>query len=297
MIRPAAFGSNPETAETNRFQAAAGDADVVRAAQVEFDRLAAALSAAGVDVIVAEDTAEPAKPDAVFPNNWFSTHADGTVVLYPMLAPSRRRERRADLVAILRGRGREVTAVLDLSPWEAQERALEGTGSLILDRQRGIAYACRSQRTSEAPLAHWARLLGYEVHAFDAVDPEGVAIYHTNVMMALGHGFAAVALEALPQEWERRRLVASLEAGGNEVIALSQEQVGGFAANILHLRGDRGPVIAMSEAARTSLGDRAIQRLERYGSVVASPIPTIERLGGGSVRCMLAEVFLPAVAR
>jgi len=295
MVRPAAFGANPETAASNRFQEnISADSETGRLAQAEFDALANALAAAGVEVIVLDDTPEPAKPDAVFPNNWFTTHADGTVILYPMMAPSRRAERRADLVETLRvGHGRVVTALVDLSPWEKRALALEGTGSLILDRRRRIAYACRSPRTAAEPLAQWRRLSGYRTHLFDAVDAGGVAIYHTNVMMSLGRGFAALALESVPGEDERRRLRDAMEDGGHEVIELTRGQIGGFGANILHLEGARGPVIAMSEAARGALGRTAVSRLERHGRIVSSPIPTIERYGGGSVRCMLAEIFLP----
>lgn len=295
MVRPAAFGPNLETAATNRFQrVGAKSVEIAARARAEFDALADALAAAGIEVIAVEDSADPPKPDAVFPNNWFTTHADGTLVLYPMLAPSRRAERRPELAIDLMLRsGRQVTAVLDLSPWERSGLALEGTGSLVLDRRRRIAYACRSPRTAEAPLAQWARFLGYDVHAFDALDSAGVPIYHTNVMMALGRDFAAVALAALPHEGERRALQARLEADGYEVVALSPGQVSGFAGNLLQLEGSRGPVIAMSESARRHMGSAVLARLERYGSVVAAPIPTIERFGGGSVRCMLAEIFLP----
>lgn len=295
MVRPAAFGFNPETAATNRFQQTGGSAvGVTAAARREFDGLVNALAVAGVSVIVMEDSPEPAKPDAVFPNNWFSTHADGTAVLYPMHNPTRRAERRVEWVdALATAHGRQLNAVLDLSRWERQGLALEGTGSLILDRVYRVAYACRASRTAPEPLAHWAGLMGYETHCFDAVDEAGVAIYHTNVMMALGAGFAAVSLEAVPDEGERRRLVESLEATGNEVIALSREQIAGFGANVLHLAGSVGPVIAMSERARASLSGAVLNRLEGHGEIVSAPIPTIEQCGGGSVRCMIAEIFLP----
>jgi len=295
MVRPAAFGFNPETAATNRFQQARrGAVDIVDAARREFDGLVDALAAAGVAVIVVEDTPDPVKPDAVFPNNWFSTHADGVAVLYPMLNPSRRPERHVEWIeALATAHGRRLDAVLDLSYWEQQGLALEGTGSLILDRVNRVAYACRAPRTAPEPLAQWAGLMGYETHCFDAVDEAGVAIYHTNVMMALGGGFAAVSLEAVPDADERRRLVESLEAAGNDVIALSREQIAGFGANVLHLAGSAGPVIAMSEHARASLSGTALNRLEGHGEIVSAPIPTIEQCGGGSVRCMIAEIFLP----
>lgn len=295
MVRPAAFGFNPETAATNRFQQARGGAaDIADAARREFDGLVNALATAGVSVIVVEDSPQPIKPDAVFPNNWFSTHSDGVAVLYPMLNPSRRPERRVEWIeALATMHGRRLNAVLDLSYWEQSGLALEGTGSLILDRLNRIAYACRAPRTAPEPLAQWAGMMGYETHCFDAVDEAGVAIYHTNVMMSLGRGFAAVSLEALPDAGERRRLAESLEAAGNDLIELSREQIAGFGANVLHLAGSSGPVIAMSEQARASLSGEVLRRLEHHGEIVTSPIPTIEQCGGGSVRCMLAEIFLP----
>lgn len=294
MVRPAAFAANPETAPTNRFQeTGVNGRSVADAARAEFDGLATALANAGVGTVVLDDAPDPPKPDAVFPNNWVTTHADGTVVLYPMLAASRRGERRTDLCEVLLRHGRAVTAVLDLSPWETRGLALEGTGSLVLDRRRKIAYACRSPRTAQAPLAQWAGFLGYSVHLFDAFDRERVPIYHTNVMMALGSGFAVVAMDALSDERQRRELHSSLEAGGDEVITLSSRQMVEFGANILHLTGAHGPVIAMSDTARRTLAGGVLSRLERHGTVIAAPIPTIERYGGGGVRCMLAELFLP----
>lgn len=295
MVRPAAFGFNPETAATNRFQQSSPDeARVADQARREFDGLVNALATAGISVIVMEDTPEPAKPDAVFPNNWFSTHVNGIAVFYPMLNPSRRAERqRGWIEGLASEHGRQLSAVLDLSYWENRGLALEGTGSLILDRVNRVAYACRAPRTAPEPLAQWAGFMGYEALCFDAVDQNGVAIYHTNVMMALGAGFAAVALDAIPAAGERERLRQSLEAAGKQVIPLSLGQIAGFGANILHLSGSAGDVIAMSESARNSLGPEAIRRLEAHGEIVSAPIPTIEQCGGGSVRCMLAEIFLP----
>lgn len=295
MVRPAGFGANPETAATNRFQSQGeSNPDVVAVARREFDGLAEALARAGIEVMVANDTAEPVKPDAIFPNNWFSTHADGTLVLYPMHAPSRRLERRPGLVAELAEQhDRRVTAILDLSRWEREGLALEGTGSLILDRAHRVAYACVSPRTERAPLAQWARRMNYRVEVFTATDPQGVAVYHTNVMFTLGRGFAAVALESITNADERARLEQSLEAGGHEIIPLSQARIAGFSGNLLHLEGKNGPVIAMSETARKHLGPELVRRLEGYGNIVAAPIDTIEYYGGGSVRCMLAEIFLP----
>lgn len=299
MVRPAAFGPNVETAASNRFQArGAAGPQAAAAALGEFDRLADALAAAGVEIVVAADTPLPAKPDAVFPNNWLTTHSDGLVVLYPMLVPSRRPERRSDLVeALASDHGRVVTAVVDLAGWERRDRALEGTGSLVLDRRRRIAYVSLSPRTSAEPLAQWTRLLGYRVVDFTATDQAGVPVYHTNVMMSVGEAFAVVALESIADPGERIRVQASLETSQVEILAISREQMAGFAANLLQLATPQGPVIALSTAAFDSLGAALVARLERHGRIVAASIPTIERYGGGSVRCMLAEIFLPKAAR
>lgn len=298
MIRPAAFGPNPETAASNRFQRRLhAEPETATRAREEFDRFASALEDAGVEVVVNDDTPEPSKPDAVFPNNWFTTHANGVAVLYPMLAPSRRAERRPELIAALQeAHGRVLSALVDLSRWERQGCALEGTGSLVLDRRRRTAYASLSPRTSPGPLAQWAQLMDYRVECFTATDRAGVPVYHTNVMMSVGADFAVVALDSIAAAEERRRVRSALEEAELEILEISREQVAGFAANLLQLAGRSGPVIAMSATALASLGPVLVSRLERHGRLVAVPVPTIEHCGGGSVRCMLAEVFLPKAA-
>ncbi len=294
MVRPARFGSNPQTADSNRFQhagAAPGDA---AAAAREFDALAAALSRAGVDVEVADDTPDPPKPDACFPNNWVSFHADGTAVLYPMMAPSRRAERREAPIAQLRRAGFHLSRTVDLSPLESRGEFLEGTGSLVLDRPRRIAYACRSPRTTAGALAEFSAELGYRVVAFDALGPGGRPAYHTNVLMAIGERFAVVCAESIADAAARAALLGELGRDGREVIASDTAEMNGVAGNLLALRARRGdPLVAMSEAALRALAPDRLRCIERHGAIVAVPIPTIERLGGGSVRCMLAEVFLP----
>ncbi len=294
MVRPAHFGWNPETAESNRFQhAGAGTGEAVAAAR-EFDTLAARLDEAGVQVVVADDSAEPVKPDACFPNNWVSFHADGSVVLYPMLAPSRRAERRAEPVAAVERAGFRVTRTVDLSPLELRGEFLEGTGSLVLDRPSRTAYACLSPRTTAAALAEFSATLGYRIVAFDALGPDGRPAYHTNVLMAVGEGVAVLCVEAIPDVKSRAAVVGALAQSGHEVIEISVAEMGSFAGNLLMLRArDGGARIALSEAAWRGLAPENRRRLERHGGIVASPIPTIEWLGGGSVRCMLAEVFLP----
>ena len=297
MIRPAHFAANPETAASNRFQLASlTDRDVATRAEREFDALAVALASAGVRVHAFAGVRDAGLPDEVFPNNWVSFHADGTAVLYPLLAPNRRRERRPELIDALGDEhGYRVTRVVDLTPLEQKKQYLEGTGSLVLDRVNRIAYACRSARTHEGALAEVGRALGYETLAFDATDRDGHAIYHTNVLLSIGTRFAVVASGAIRDEAERRRIVARL-AEQREVIDLSLEQLHSFAGNLLELRARDHAVIALSATALASL--RAPQRraLESHGELVVADVGTIEKHGGGSVRCMLAEVALPRAA-
>jgi hypothetical protein len=302
MVRPASFGYNPETAATNRFQrqpsgAITGEAALARR---ELDGLAGALIGEGVRVSVVEDTAEPPKPDAVFPNNWVSFHEDGTVVLYPMQAESRRRERRRDVIDAVADRvGFEVSRVLDLTSHEGSGRYLEGTGSLVLDHIERTAYACISPRTHPDVVAEWARELGYEPIVFSAVDRAGVPLYHTNVLMCIGEKAAIVGTEAIVPA-DRGRVIERLRSTGREVVEIGHGEIEHFAGNMLELGtwdealGDYR-VLVMSETARHALSAEAFARLSACtDEVLAVPIRTIEQLGGGSVRCMLAEVFLPA---
>jgi hypothetical protein len=301
LIRPASFGYNPETAATNRFQKqATGAGNEITAARREFDGLAGALVGDGVRVCIVEDTAEPPKPDAVFPNNWVSFHEDGTVVLYPMQPASRRRERRREILDEVADRlGFKISRVLDLTPHEEQGRYLEGTGSLVLDHTERTAYACIAPRTHPDVVAEWANELGYEPIVFSAVDRTGVPIYHTNVLMCIGAKAVIVGTEAIVAA-DRGRVLERLRATGREVVEIGHEEIEHFAGNMLELGtwdealGDYR-VLVMSETARHALSRDAFARLSACtDEVLAVPIPTIERLGGGSVRCMLAEVFLPA---
>jgi hypothetical protein len=294
MVRPARFGWNPETAESNRFQRAGEETGESAAAAREFETLAALLADAGIEVIVAEDSTEPLKPDACFPNNWVSFHADGSAVLYPMLAPSRRAERRPEPLADVERAGFRIARTIDLSPLEERGEFLEGTGSLVLDRPSRTAYACLSPRTTQGALAEFSRALGYRVVAFNALGPDGLPAYHTNVLMAVGEGVAVLCAEAIPDSARRAAVVAALTDSAHEVIEIDAAEMGCFAGNLLMLRArDGGARIALSEAAWQGLAPGKRRRLERHGGIVTAPIPTIERLGGGSVRCMLAELFLP----
>ena len=294
MVRPAQFGGNAETAASNFFQRAEkGSIDAAQRARHEFDALALALVGAGVRVHQFAGQRGAGLPDEVFPNNWLSLHADGTAVLYPMLAPSRRRERRHDILdALVDACGYRIDRIVDLTHLEASGAYLEGTGSVVLDRAGRVAYACLSPRTSVTALEEFARELRYEVVPFSAVDAAGRPIYHTNVVLSVGTRFAALCTAAVANVEERRSVVARLEASGHEVIDISTAELEGFACNLLELEGSSGPVIALSTAALRSLAATTRAALERHGNLVTADIATIEHLGGGSVRCMLAEVAL-----
>ena len=292
LVRPACFGFNAEAAESNVFAHASADADLQAKAVAEFDALAMRLSDAGIEVLVLDDTASPTKPDAIFPNNWFTTHADGTIVLYPMATAPRRLERRPDDVqSLVERHGFEVSRVVDLTSHEAERRFLEGTGSLLLDRARHRAVASLSQRTDPEAVADFDRQLGYSTFIFEARDPGGRPIYHTNVLLSLGTRFAVLCPEAVVPE-HRDALVAELDASGRSIIELSFAQLRRFGCNVLELQGKYGPVIAMSAKALANLGPDQIRALEQFGEILAADIPTIEAVGGGSVRCMIAEIHL-----
>lgn len=294
MVRPARFVSNPQTAGSNAFQRAQlGPDDAQHAAAAEFDAYVRALQDAGVDVTVAEDTPQPHTPDSVFPNNWVSFHEDGRAILYPMAAPNRRLERRAEVLQLVE-RSFDLRGRVDLSGFEHEGCFLEGTGSMVLDRARRVAYVCRSSRSHGRVMEAFAAAAGYRAVWFDAVDGRGMPIYHTNVMMCAGRRFAVMCLEAVHDPAQRAQLLAELEAGGQRLVAISLQQLGEFAGNMLELRSRDGePRLAMSRRAWASL-DRAQRRaLEAEALPVLAPIDTIETLGGGSARCMLAEIFLP----
>jgi len=298
MIRPARFESNPETAQSNRFQGRTeASADEQHAsAVVEFDGLVNALREHDIAVIVIDDTHEPHTPDSIFPNNWVSFHGDGRVVLYPMEAENRRIERRIDIIERLdEDLGYVVSEVIDLSHHEADGHFLEGTGSMVLDRINHVAYACLSSRTQLDPLGDFAQRLEYEVVAFDAVDRSGVPIYHTNVLMNIGETLAVICDEAIPRDDQREAVLQRLRASGRNIVSLSYDQLDAFAGNMLELRKeDGGRLIAMSQQSYDSLSRDQLAALQDNGEVLAVPIDTIEASAGGSVRCMLAEVHLPS---
>ena len=302
MVRPRSFGYNAETAGTNSFQVRPGPeaGDAAALAVQEFEQLARALASEGVAVCTVEDSARPPKPDAVFPNNWVSFHEDGTLVLYPLQSTSRRLERRPDVLeTAVRELGFQLSHLLDLTRHEEHGRYLEGTGSLVLDNVARIAYACISPRTHPELVGEWAQELGYEAVLFSAADRAGVALYHTNVVMWIGARAALVGAEAIAAS-DRGRVLDRLAASGREIIEVGQDEIARFAGNMLELGtwdealGD-SRVLVMSDTARRALQPEAFARLSGCtDTVLAVPVPTIERLGGGSVRCMLAEVFRTA---
>lgn len=298
MIRPARFESNPLTAASNRFQGKtdASPEQQQVAALREFDGLAEILRSAGIDVVVVEDTPEPHTPDSIFPNNWISLHGDGRVVLYPMEAENRRTERREDIVEYLYEElGLLVTEVVDLTAHEQAGHYLEGTGSMVLDRVNRVAYACLSSRTHFDALGDFAQRMDYDIVAFEAVDSDGVAVYHTNVLMNVGEQLAVICDEAIPRKEQRDAVLARLRDTGHEIVSLSYAQLNAFAGNMLELRDNNGErLIAMSQQAYDSLDAEQLEILRANGRIVAAPIENIEMSAGGSVRCMLAEVHLPS---
>lgn len=291
MIRPVNFGFNAQTAESNAFQKNGEQAEVQQKALQEFDAFVEILRQNGIEVTVMEDTPELHTPDSIFPNNWVSFQEDGTVFLYPMQAENRRLERK-----VFRSikEAFEVKHIFDLSYFEQQNQFLEGTGSMVLDRENKWAYACLSPRTNAEVLAEFCRLSSYKAVTFHAADQAGKAIYHTNVLMAIGDRFAVICLDSIPDEAEKVSVKEALQIAGKETVAISLEQMNAFAGNMLQLKNQSGEsLLVLSETAFLSLKEAQIKTLEKYGKLVYSSLNTIETNGGGSARCMMAEVFLP----
>jgi hypothetical protein len=296
MVRPAHFGYNEETAGNNAFQVndqSLSPQEIQEKAKAEFDAFVAKLRAVGVNIIMVEDTSDPLTPDAVFPNNWVTFHQDGLIITYPMYAPKRRLERRED---VLIGLSRQFTISnhVRMEGHEAQNRFLEGTGSMILDRPNRLVYACLSPRTDAELLDEFCKITGYTPVVFHSVDGQGQDIYHTNVMMALGETFVVIVLDTIRDVQEREAMLARFAATGKEVIDLSMEQMMSFAGNMLQVRNTEGQTfLVMSTQAYQSLRQEQVAQIEKHTRIVHSPIDTIETYGGGSARCMMAEVFLP----
>ena len=294
MIRPGRFYPNPETAVDNAFQRDANrDLDALTlVARKEFDAAVQTLRMAGVNVHVFEDTAEPEKPDAVFPNNWISTHHDGRIALFPMYSALRRRERRQDIVEELR-KHYWVTEVIDYSAFEDEGCCLEGTGSLVFDHLNRIAYVSLSNRSNPKVIQRFADDFSYEPVTFTSIGPNGEPIYHTNVMMCIGTAFAMVGLDVIRNKAERQQLRARLQKAGKEVVELSADQIANFAGNAIELHNKGGEkLLVLSSRADRTLTEGQRERLSSYARLVPLELPAIE-LGGGSARCMIATIHLP----
>lgn len=294
MIRPAAFGFNEETAANNFFQHPATDTEeqLQQKAVDEFDAMVQLLRDHDIDVQVIEDTALPPKPDAIFPNNWLSTSPSGVVSVFPMYAPNRRLEKREDILQWLAKEFR-VNDVQDWSEYEVEGRFLEGTGSMIMDHDNRMIYASASERTSVSVLEKYASANQYQAIVFLATDSNGRPVYHTNVVMSLGDEFAVLCEEAIDEEWELIAIRQLLESTGKAIIPISRDQMQAFAGNMLQVKNSKGEkFLLMSQAAYDSLRKEQRNMLEAYSSLLPISIPTIEQVEGGSVRCMMAEVFL-----
>ena len=296
MIRPVNFGFNEQTAGSNAFQNRNAEQQLVQdKALTEFDTMVTKLRDNGVEVIVIQDTAEPHTPDSIFPNNWVSFHRDGTVFLYPMMAENRRLERREDIIIGLENEFK-INHVIDLSRFESENKFLEGTGSMVLDRENKLAYACLSPRTDKDVLDLFCLESGYKPVLFHAVDQSGMDIYHTNVLMCVGSNFVVICLESIKDTAEKLTVIDTIAASQKQLIDISFDQMNHFAGNMLEVQNLQGEkLIVMSKSAWDSLNQQQKDQLSSFCKPVYSDISTIESNGGGSARCMMAEVHLPRV--
>jgi hypothetical protein len=295
MIRPVNFSFNAATAINNAFQVAASDGMTQEKALAEFEGLVKVLRDNGVDVTVIDDTPEPYTPDSIFPNNWVSFHQDGVVCLYPMYAVNRRLERKPHVLKEL-GRKFVFKNTLDFSFYEKEGLFLEGTGSMVLDRDNKIAYACLSPRTDKKVLRDFCEKMGYRPEAFASVDDNGNPIYHTNVMMCVADKYVMVCLDSLPDDAETEHLSATIKGSGKEIIEITPEQMNHFAGNMLQVHNDKNEkLLVMSTQAYESLRSAQLRKLKTFNRIIHAPLTTIETNGGGSARCMLAEVHLSLV--
>lgn len=298
MIRPAAFGYNAETAENNFFQHKPSDNQTISQSAVEeFDNMVNILRSHDIDVIVIEDTVHPVKPDAIFPNNWLSTSPNGTLSVFPLYAPGRRTERRDDIIKWL-NENFKVKNFQDWSEYETEGRFLEGTGSMVMDHDNKMIYAAVSARTNVSVLEKFAAANGYQAIVFLATDRNGNPVYHTNVMMTLGENFAVLCEEAIEEEWELIAVRQILESTGHTIIPITKEQMHAFAGNMLEVESkttsgiEKEKFLILSQTAFDSLRKEQKQMLEAYCKLLPIPAATIETVAGGSVRCMMAEIFL-----
>jgi hypothetical protein len=294
MVRPAAFGFNEETAANNYFQnnPDTDKDELQKTVHAEFDNMVKAIRNHDINVVVIEDTKEPAKPDAIFPNNWLSTSPTGIVSVFPMFAPNRRIEKREEILEQIAS-DFIIRDLQDWSEYEAEGRFLEGTGSMIIDYENKMIYACVSERTNLSVLEKYAATNGYQAIIFLATDKNGMPLYHTNVMMALGENFCVLCEDAIEEEWELIAVRQLLESTNHAIIAITHEQMHSFAGNMLQVKNNKGEkYLIMSQTAFNSLRKEQKQMLEAYSILLPIAVPTIEKVEGGSVRCMMAEIFL-----
>ena len=295
MIRPAAFGPNEETASSNFFQAAvptSTDPSIQSLALKEFDNMVEALREHDINVIVIDDTPAPLKPSAIFPNNWLSTSPEGIVSIFPMYAPNRRLEKRDDILKTLAEKF-EVKGVQNWSEFEVEGKFLEGTGSMVIDHENKVIYSCYSPRTDVSILEKFANVNKYKAIVFFATDKNGQAVYHTNVVMTLAEDFAIVCVEAIEEEWELIAIRQLLDSSGHDVVSITRDQMHCFAGNMLQVKNNKGEkFLIMSQNAYDSLYEDQKEDLSSRCTLLPVPIPTIEQIEGGSVRCMMAEIFL-----
>lgn len=292
MIRPVRFEFNAQTAVNNAFQLATTSEDTAQKARHEFDAFAKLLMENDVDVTIVDDTPDPHTPDSVFPNNWISFETDGTLLLYPMFAENRRAERKEHVVEAISQKF-EVREKIDLTAWEKQSAFLEGTGSMVLDRENKIAYACLSPRTHATVMNEFCNRMGYKPVMFASTDESGKPVYHTNVMMCVADRYVVICLDSIRDTSERKKVEETILDTGKEIITISMEQMNRFAGNMLQVKNKSGEkLLVMSSQAFSSLTDDQKQKLNSFNRIVHSPLEIIETNGGGSARCMLAEVFL-----
>lgn len=299
MVEPIAFGYNSQTAQNNYFQVEQKEADIQEKALQEFNNFVEKLRAKGIQVITIKDTLEPHSPDSIFPNNWVSFHEDGRVALYPMFAMNRRVERRSDILDTLRNEGFNITEVNDFSNSEKEEKFLEGTGSMIFDHDFKIAYGSVSLRLDEGLFRDFCEKFGYTpvvFHSFQNVGNQRLPIYHTNVMMCVAEQFVVICLDCIDDELEREKVQEVIKSTDKEVIEISEEQMHQFAGNMLQVQNEEGTqFLVMSQTAYKSLTKEQIEKIKSYCEIIYADLNTIELNGGGSARCMLAEVFLPKI--
>jgi len=297
MIEPIAFGFNEETAKNNYFQSEQKGFDIQFKALSEFKMFVEKLRGKGINVITIKDTLDPHTPDSIFPNNWVSFHNDGKVVLYPMFASNRRVERREDIIETIKKQEFEVTEIDDWSLPETQGHFLEGTGSMIFDHDHKIAYGSVSLRLDENLFREFCEKYGFKpvvFHSYQTVGEERLPIYHTNVMMCVADQFVVICLDCIDNELERSKVIETIKNSGKEIIEISEDQMQRFAGNMLQVNNKEGQkFLVMSETAYQSLSPDQISAIEKYCEIIYSDLNTIEVNGGGSARCMLAEVFLP----